>query len=276
MATAAASFVGPCSPLDADGTLTLPQFHRRLMPSTDVPLIARNGGAVDVVIPPGVAESPHTHLRPSFMLVDSPTAITVTLVDVNGTRHEVFRRDEAITVLERESRDEVMEPEPLHFVTNLQGDRALRAVRFEFDDLVDDSQPEYLATLDWSALTAGVEVTSEWRLRWRGVAFGWRIRCSAACSLHLAVAVAGEPRSASMFVVEEGASSSLLASVSLMDGDEHWTAMVPTSADVAAELLQLTATGHRRPRVWCARKGGEGGSMTVATASTLFVVALLE
>lgn len=96
---------------DCDGTTYFPGNHQ-LIHETTVAKVVR------VFIAAGQAEPPHTHNLSSIMLVDQPTKIRVNLVDAAGQEKTVFERTEAQQNPQR-LKVEHMEPEPYHYVTNI-------------------------------------------------------------------------------------------------------------------------------------------------------------
>jgi hypothetical protein len=109
-------------PPEADGVALYPGVHRLAYEDDAVRV-------VDVCIAPRSSERPHTHARPSVMVVDRPTTLAVRWVDRRGRPRTVYERT-------RRPRPgagpelQWLEPEPLHFVENTS-DEPYRALRFE-------------------------------------------------------------------------------------------------------------------------------------------------
>jgi len=113
----------PYFPAKKDGVEEYPEFHRGLF-NNKVAVV------VDVIIPPGTQEKPHTHVNKSVMFIDQPTALSVYLVDEANQYMKVHNR---LVDPEIPNRPFVqcMGAEPYHFVANNSPSRTFRATRFE-------------------------------------------------------------------------------------------------------------------------------------------------
>ena len=122
------AYTGDFWPSNIDGTDCFPEYHRLM---ADQPM-AR---VVDVMIPAGTAEIPHTHKIDSFMFVDQPTSVVVRNVDQMGNEkvvHQTFGdllRADSLPIWQ------FMEPEPYHYVENRDSLNHYRAIRIEIHNL---------------------------------------------------------------------------------------------------------------------------------------------
>ena len=261
------AFCGPCWPPGVDGTTYLPRYHRKLTSpaaSDDGPV------AVDVVIPPGTAEEPHTHCRPSFMLVDSPTAIAVTLVDENGAQKEVFRRAEGSSAPLAQANFEAMDPEPLHFVANLQADRSLRATRIEFPDKLlradAGSSPDTppvpgpVAPSIFGDDEAACRLVGEWVMA-ASAARGWIVTPQADTT------PLRTPAGVTIFVVQSSVGQAVAGRASVSVGSKRLAPMTGDTTGVPED--------EARPSVWLLPSEGEPAALEVTgegAARSVFII----
>ena len=100
-----------------------PEFHRSLFNN-------KTAVVVDVIIPPGTQEEPHTHGNKSVMFIDQPTALSVYLVDEVNQFMNVHNRLVDPEIPKRPF-VQCMDAEPFHFVANNSASRTFRATCME-------------------------------------------------------------------------------------------------------------------------------------------------
>lgn len=113
----------PYFPNNKDGVEEYPEFHRSLF-NNKVAVV------VDVIIPPGVQEEPHTHGNKSVMFIDQPTGLSVYLVNEANQSRKVHNRPQDPEIPNRPL-VQCMDGESFHFVANHSATRAFRATRIE-------------------------------------------------------------------------------------------------------------------------------------------------
>ena len=137
------AYTGDFWPDNIDGTDCFPEYHRLM---ADQPM-AR---VVDVMIPAGTAEIPHTHKIDSFMFVDQPTSVVVRNVDQMGNEKVVHQTSGDLLRADSLPIWQFMEPEPYHYVENRDSLNHYRAIRIEIHNLKG-------ITSGSSALLTGIE-----------------------------------------------------------------------------------------------------------------------
>lgn len=121
-------YAGEFWPDNIDGTDCFPKFHR-LMADQE------KARVVDVMIPAGTAEIPHTHKIDSFMFVDQPTGVIVRNVDQMGNEKVVHQTSGDLLKEGSLPIWQYMEPEPYHYVENQDLQNHYRAIRIEIRNL---------------------------------------------------------------------------------------------------------------------------------------------
>lgn len=109
-------------PEKADGTELYPENHKVIYETNEFKI-------VDVIIPAGTSEQPHTCPYESFLFVDEPAKISIRNLDEKGNEKLVFKSLDS-TEKPEDLPFQLVKPEPLNYISN-DDTKDYKAIRIE-------------------------------------------------------------------------------------------------------------------------------------------------